>query len=150
MLFSWCRQQWVWSEVITVVTLIYSAPLSARDVTAHWGKRKMCWNFFFFFFKLLKVLPRCITCACWDSGCPLAGGVAPYLVLDIGLIAYITPDLTGGVVAVRCYWMAAVQSTCTDVGAVQNWTLHSWGGIKKIGRKKNFNWICQSWHIVRL
>lgn len=99
------------------------------------AKRNMCWNgfgfFFGVFFKLLKVLPHCITCACWDSGRPLAGVVTPYLVLDTGLIAYITPGLTGGVVAVRCYWMAAVQTTCTDTGVVQNWTLHSWGRIKK-------------------
>lgn len=90
------------------------------------------------FFLLLKVLPHCITFACWDSGCPLAGVVTPYLVLDTGLIAYITPDLTGGVVAVKCYWMAAVQTTCADVGVIQNWTSYSWGRIKKIGEKKLF------------
>lgn len=132
MLFSQCGQQWVWSEVITVVTLIYSAPLSAQDVTTHWGNRNMCCVFFL----LLKVLPHCITCACWDSGCPLAGVVTPYRVLDTGLIANITSDLTGGVVTVRCYWMAAVQTTCADVGVVQKWTSYSWGRIKKIEWKK--------------
>lgn len=66
---------------------------------------------------------NCFTCACWDTVCPLAGVVTAYLVLSDGLIAFITPDLTGGVVAVRCNGVAAVHTTCTDVGVVQNWTL---------------------------
>ena len=63
------------------------------------------------------------TCACWDTGCPLAGVVTLYLVLSAGLVALITPHLTGGVVAVECNRVAAVHATCPDVGVVQSWTL---------------------------
>lgn len=60
-----------------------------------------------------------------DAGCPLAAVITLYLLLSARLVAGVAPDLTGGVVAVRPYRVAAVQTTCTDVAVIQNRTSHS-------------------------
>jgi len=62
------------------------------------------------------------TCTWVDTGRPLADAVTAYLVGPTVLVALITPDLTGGVVAVGGDGVAAVQTACTDAGAVQKWT----------------------------
>lgn len=62
-----------------------------------------------------------LTCTCWDTGCPLACVVTLCMVVSTEPIAFVTPELTGGVVAIRCNRVAAVHVTST--GVVQNWTL---------------------------
>lgn len=83
--------------------------------------------FFFFFVKFIlrKVATNNVTSARQDAGRPPATVVTPYLLLSAWLVAGVAPGLTGGVVAVRRNWVAAVQTTCADVSLVQNWTLHS-------------------------
>jgi len=49
--------------------------------------------------------------------------VALYLALSNELIALITPELTGGVVAVSGDGVAAVHATPAEICVVQSWTL---------------------------
>lgn len=66
-----------------------------------------------------------VTSAGQDAGCPPAALVTLYLLLSDRLITGVAPGLTGGVVAVRCNRVAAVQTACADVAVVQHWTSHS-------------------------